>query len=115
MPARIMRAADAPTYNPPLHNDVVARRLQGQEAGPTDAFWVGLSDYAPGATVEPSETMAECVYFLVGGELVLTVDGCDVTLRAGDSVHFTKGTRRSIVNSSGADAQLLVCIANPRD
>ena len=115
MPARVMRAADAPTYNPPLHHDVEARRLQGLEAGPTEAFWQGLSYYAPGASVDASETAAECVYFIVSGELVITVDGTEHTLTAGDSVHFTKGTLRSVDNRSAGETQLLVTIALPRD
>ena len=45
MSARIVRAADAPAYDPPLHTGVEARRLQGLEAGETDRFWVGLSTY----------------------------------------------------------------------
>lgn len=115
MAARIMRAGDAPSYFPPLHNDVVARRLHGLEAGPTDAFWVGLSDYPPGSNVEEGPTAAECVYVLLSGSLELTADGHPHTLEAGDSVHFTKGTLRSVVNSSKVDAQLLVVIATPKD
>ena len=114
MPARVMRIADAPTYNPPLHTLVDAKRLQGLEAGPTEAFWMGLSYYAPGATVDPSETAAECVYFIVSGELVVTVDGSEQTLRAGDSIHFTKGTLRSVANRSDQTTQLLVTIALPK-
>ena len=117
MGARITRAAEAPRYDPPLHEGVAAVRLQGHEAGPTRAFWVGRSAYPPGAAARTSPTAEETVYVCLAGELALTVGegGASTTtvLRAGDSVHLPKGTVRSVVNASGTDADLLVVIANP--
>lgn len=119
MAARITRADSAPHYAPPLHDGVTAVRLQGHEAGPTRAFWVGRSTYPPGSTARTAPTAEETVYVCLGGELTLTVaeDGTatTTTLRAGDSVHLPKGTERGVVNDSGADADLLVVIANPAE
>lgn len=115
MSARITRGDQAPPYSPPLHDGVDARRLQGHEAGPTDAFWVGLSVYEPGGAAQKSPAAQETVYVVVDGELELTVeaDGIHETLRPGDSAHLPKGTVRSVVNQSDAPARLLVVIANP--
>lgn len=115
MTARIVRAAEAPEYHPPLHTGVNARRLQGLEAGPTERFWVGLSTYPPGSSANTSPTAQETVYLVTEGSLVLTVEDAEHQLRAGDSVHMPRGTVRSVTNTSGADAQLLVIIATPQD
>ena len=113
MPVRITRADAAPPYSPPLHEGVAARRLQGHEAGPTERFWVGLSVYAPGGRARTAPTAEETVYTTLDGELVLSADGREETLRRHDSAHLAKGTVRSIENRSAAPATLLVVIANP--
>jgi quercetin dioxygenase-like cupin family protein len=110
---RITRAGTAPPYHPPLHHDVEAVRLQGHEAGPTSRFWVGQSRYLPGGRADEAPTAEETVYVVLAGELDLTAEGQTTTLRAGDSVHLPKGTVRSVQNSSGQDASLLVIIALP--
>jgi quercetin dioxygenase-like cupin family protein len=110
---RITTADAAPSYHPPLHQDVQAVRLQGHEAGPTSRFWVGRSRYLPGGRADEAATAEETVYVVLDGELVLTADGQDSTLRAGDSVHLPQGTVRSLENRSEQDASLLVVIALP--
>jgi quercetin dioxygenase-like cupin family protein len=118
MTSRVTRAAEAPSYFPPLHVGVNARRLHGHEAGPTDAFWVGLSVYGPGATAQRSATSQETVYVVLDGQLVLTTweqdRGTATVLSSGDSVHLPRGTARSVENASSSDARLLVVIAQPQ-
>jgi quercetin dioxygenase-like cupin family protein len=115
MTTRITRADAAPSYAPPRHDGVDARRLQGLEAGPTDRFWVGLSVYHPGGTAQTSPAAQETVYVVLDGELVLTVedDGIEEVLRAGDSVHLPEGTVRQVENRGDGTARLLVVIATP--
>ncbi|GAB2471045.1 cupin domain-containing protein [Jatrophihabitans fulvus] len=113
MAARVTRFDAAPRYEPPLHNGVAGRRLQGLEAGPTDAFWVGHSHYPPGADSELAPTAAETVYVVLGGELTLHVEGEQpVVLRRLDSVHLPQGTVRRVVNDTGDDVEVLVAIAS---
>jgi hypothetical protein len=38
----VTKHADAVAYNPPFHEGVDCRRLQGMEIGPTEGFWLGL-------------------------------------------------------------------------
>lgn len=113
MSARITRAAEAPVYSPPLHDGVDARRLQGHEAGPTEAFWVGLSVYEPGGRADTAPAGQETVYVVLDGELTLETEAGTTVLRRHDSVHLPKGTVRSVVNHGDAPATLLVTIALP--
>ena len=110
---RITRADAAPPYQPPLHQDVTAVRLQGHEAGATSRFWVGRSRYLPGGRAGEAPTVEETVYVVLDGELVVTADGQSATVGPGDSVHLPKATVRTIENRSGQDAVLLVIIALP--
>ncbi|MTD53852.1 beta-D-galactosidase [Amycolatopsis pithecellobii] len=110
---RVTRADSAPTYDPPLHRGVTALRLQGLEAGLTNRFWVGLSRYGPDGMADMAPTVEETVYIVLSGELVVSVDEGDVTLRALDSAHLPKGTVRRVANRSGQEATLLVAIALP--
>ncbi len=111
---RVTRFTSAPPYSPPLHDGVDCKRLQGHEAGPTQRFWVGHSVYHPGGTASTSPTMEETIYTVLDGEIVVTSEGVEETLRALDSVHFAKGVTRSVENRSSRDASILVTIAIPQ-
>lgn len=113
--ARIVRSDQAPAYFPPKHTNVAAKRLQGVEAGPTEVFWVGESLYPVGASADRSATLEETVYVVLEGQLELSLeDGGTEVLNQGDSVHMPRGSTRSVVNNSSAEARLLVIIAHPR-
>ena len=107
------RWQDAVVYPAPAHVNVNTRRIQGLESGPSDAFWVGISDYPPGGVAGPSEVAAETVYVVLDGQFTLDCDGTHV-LRKHDSVRFTKGEQRTLVNDTDEHAILLVCIAKPQ-
>ncbi|MEU7279846.1 cupin domain-containing protein [Streptomyces sp. NPDC045431] len=110
---RVTRLDQAPPYQPPSHHGVGGLRLQGHEAGPTARFWTGLSYYLPGGAADVAPTVEETVYVVLDGELVVTADGREETLRRYDSVHLTKGETRSVENRSKRPVTLLVIIALP--
>lgn len=112
---RVTRIDAAPPYDPPRHHGVHAVRLQGLEAGPTSRFWVGLSRYRPDSGADEAPTAEETVYVGLDGELVVTANGKEITLRPRDSVHLPKGTIRRVDNRSGREAVLLVIIALPEE
>jgi quercetin dioxygenase-like cupin family protein len=109
----VTRLASAPAYEAAAHHGVAARRLQGHEAGPTSAFWVGLSYYLPGGGADEKPIAAETVYVLLDGSLVVTAEGEKVTLEPLDSLHMPAGTVRRVDNISARTATLLVIISNP--
>ena len=110
---RITRHSGAPAYVAPAHHEVATRRLQGQEAGPTERFWVGLSYYLPGGGADESPTSEETVYVVLDGTLVVTAGGREEQVGPFDSVHLPKGTVRRVDNRSASPATLLVIIATP--
>ena len=65
-----------------------------------------LSHYLPGGQADLSPQPVETVYVLVGGELTMVSDGRGGRRsRAYDSVHFTPGTVREVVNREPAAGQ----------
>src|SRR3954469_7932405 len=105
MGMRITRLADATPFDPPGHQGVGPVRLQ---AGEADGVTVVLSHYQPGGEAEMAPQPAETVYVLLEGELVMISDGAEETLRRYDSVHFTAGTVRQVVNRTQLPASMLV-------
>lgn len=72
----ITRFEQAPTYFPPEHHDMRCLRLQGQEAGPSDTLWLGMSQILPGGHTSLNASPIEKLYFVIEGELTVeTPDG----------------------------------------
>lgn len=108
MGMRITRLADAEPFEPVGHHGVGPVRLQGGDATPTETVTVVLSHYLPGAKAEMAPQPVETVYVVTAGELVMISEGAEETLRPNDSVHFTEGTVRAVVNRSNLPASMLV-------
>jgi len=109
------RFTDAISYEAPFHNNVDTRRLQGMDASDTDAMWVGLSVYPPGATIDAAPARTESVYVVLDGELVVTVEGTEYVIGKYDSLHLNQGEIRSAVNRSDSPTTMLVTIATLKD
>ncbi len=108
MGMRVTRLADAEPFAPAGHHGVGPVRLQGGEATPTEHVTVALSHYLPGGAAEMAPQPTETVYVVVAGELVMISEEAEVTLYPYDSVHFTPGTVRSVVNRTHLPASMLV-------
>ena len=108
MGMRITRLAEATPFDPPGHRGVGPVRLQGGEETPTERVTVVLSHYLPGGEAEMALQQTETMYVVVAGELVMISEGTEETLGVYDSVHFTPGTRRQVVNRTNVPASMLV-------
>lgn len=105
----VVRFADAPLYNAPDHEDVVARRLQGGEASSTDFALVGHSYFRDGAVVPVGAGAIGKVYVVTGGTLTIEQpDGVRHVLQPLDSIYIAAGEARGIRNDSGAPATMIV-------
>ena len=111
---RITRLADAERFDPPGHVGVGPVRLQGGAGTPTTGFTVALSHYLPGGRADLAAQVAETVYVIVSGALVLISEGQEVTLGPLDSAYFTPGTVRAVENRTNQPASMLVIRAEAR-
>lgn len=94
----------APSYEAPGHSGMRMRRLQGREAGPADAVWIGMSDIDPAGGTTASASPVEKFYVVVEGTLEVqcgTQPNVETaTLQAGDSCRIAPGEIRRLLNPS---------------
>ena len=108
MTVQVTRLADTVAFDPPHHRGVRASILSSDALSSTTSIVVGLSHYLPGGEAELGPQPSETVYVVVAGELVLTSDGIEQTLRLLDCAHSTAGTVRRVSNQSPLPASMLV-------
>lgn len=109
----VTRIEEAHPYQAPRHYDMRALRLQGFDASSTDHFWVGLSHFLPGGGAEMDSTPLEKVYVVLDGEVTVTTDAGEQTLRRLDSCYLAPGEARSVVNRTNRPASMLVVMPYP--
>jgi quercetin dioxygenase-like cupin family protein len=109
----IKRFEDATSYDAPNHWGVTGLRLQGfEDGGPTNQ-WMGLSQFLPGGGAGPDASPIEKLYFIVEGEMTLTIDGVDTVLHRFDSCTIPAGEVRKIENRSNHVCKMLVVMPYP--
>jgi mannose-6-phosphate isomerase-like protein (cupin superfamily) len=108
MGMHVTRLANGTLFDPPGHRGVGPIRLQGGDTSATQNLSVVLSHYLPGAEAGLAPQPTETVYVIVAGELVMISEGTEETLQPYDSVHFTAGTVRKVVNRSPLPASMIV-------
>ena len=110
----IVRFEQAPAYTAPDHDDVVARRLQGGEAGGADFVLVGHSTFAAGAGVPMDASPIGKVYVITEGAITIEQeDGTQHVLRQWDSLFVPPGEARAVRNNGDASASLIVITPTP--
>jgi hypothetical protein len=65
----VTRFGSAPEYFPDNHFSMRCVRLQGHEAGESDALWLGVSTIQPGGYTSFSGSVIEKHYVVLSGEL----------------------------------------------
>jgi quercetin dioxygenase-like cupin family protein len=108
----LTKLADAPTYHPAEHFGMRCLRLQGHEAGPTTALWLGLSHLLPGGHTSLSASPAEKIYVVVEGEVTVVTDAGTATLGPLDSCRIAPGEPRRLENRTNRPASILLAMPN---
>jgi uncharacterized cupin superfamily protein len=112
----ITRINAAPPYQAPEHFDMTLLRLQGKEASPAQALWLGMSILAPGGHTSLSGSPVEKHYVVLEGELTLVSELNGVTteavLKPHDSALYLPGEKRQLINRSQQPAKVLLAMPN---
>ena len=111
----VTRFAQAPQYFPAAHDGMRCVRLQGHEAGPADALWLGVSEMAPGGHTDLAASQVEKHYIVLEGEVTVVTEGADgrreeTVLSRYDSCRIAPREARQLVNRSGARALILLAM-----
>ncbi len=106
----VTRLSTALTYDPPNHVDMRCLRLQGREAGPSDALWLGLSHLLPGGHTSLEASPVEKHYLVLDGEVtVVTAEG-ETALGVWDSCRLAPGEARRLENRTNRCASILLAM-----
>jgi hypothetical protein len=112
----VTRFDGAPFYFPDNHDGMKCRRLQGNEAGPAESMWLGLSEIEPGGHTDLRGSGVEKHYVVVRGRLTVIAQApgeapTETELGPLDSCRIAPGEARQLVNRSSE--VVLVLLAMP--
>lgn len=106
----VTRLSDAPPYVPPNHYDMRCLRLQGREAGPSEALWLGLSHILPGGCTSLEASAVEKHYVVLEGAVTVVTEDGEATLQAWDSCRLAPGEKRRLENRTNRPASILLAM-----
>lgn len=107
----VTRHDEAPRYQAPGHDRMTMRRLQGREAGPSSAMWLGLSVIEPGGGTTLDASAQEKIYVVLDGEVTMMSETGEALLRPLDSCRFAPGEGRRLLNRSAHPATVLLAMS----
>lgn len=110
----VTRITEAPAYFPPNHTDMRCLRLQGKEAGPSEALWMGMSQVLPGGGTSLDGSPVEKHYIVLEGEMTVRseLDGVvtEARLAKMDSCRIAPGEKRQLYNHTNLPAMILLAM-----
>lgn len=106
----VTRFERAPPYYPAEHYDMRCLRLQGREAGPSDALWLGMSQILPGGHTSLEASAVEKLYFVLEGELTIETSDGETPLGPFDSCRIAPNEARALKNKSNKPVLVLLCM-----
>ena len=106
----IVRFRHAPAYSAGGHFDMARVSLQGLEAGPSSALWIGVSTIEPGGGTSLSSSSEEKMYLVLDGQLEISNGDTAVGLERWDSCRIARGESRRLENKSEKAALVLLAM-----
>ena len=106
----VTRFSEAQAYFPPNHEGMHCLRLQGHEAGPSDALWMGMSHLLPGGGTTLDASGVEKFYVVLEGEVTIITEEGEHTLYKYDSCRLAPNEKRALKNKSNQPATILLAM-----
>ena len=110
MSYKVTKANEAYTYHPDAHYDCRCTRLHDPQDVNEGELIIGLSHFLPGGGCEFGSNGLEFVYYIVEGQMTITVEGKTYELKKGDSIHCGPNTEKEIKNNGITTTQMLVIL-----
>ena len=119
MSYKVTRKNEAYKYEAKGHFDCSTTRLHDPQDVNEGTIVNGVTHFLPGGGSNVGPANFEMVYYVLSGEMTVTLyDDNDVesvyVLKAGDSVHFGKGTKRGCLNTGIESAQMMTIMIKPQ-
>ena len=107
----IVKLDEAEFFYPPKHYEVVDKVLVGKEAGAK--FEVLYGFLAPGGYAETHSHDFGQAYFILKGEINITVNGRQNVVGPNTAIYIPPRERHSLINKEKETAELLVFSPEP--
>jgi len=113
MSYKITKANEAVKYEAPGHFDVRTTRLHNPVDVNDGRIVMGLSHFLPGGGAAKNAIPVEFIYYIIEGEMTITLDDGAFVLKAGDSIHCGPMTTKEIKNTGIVTTKMLVILLPP--
>ena len=90
------------------------RTMISADVAPTDSFSTGIAYFAPGQTLAPHRHIHPEVYFVLEGELEVTIDGIKHYVIPNTSIFIPSNAEHGTLNASSKPARIFYCFATDR-
>jgi len=105
---KIKRYSDAEIYDAPGHFGMTARRLQDPDDSAAGKVSVGFSIFEPNGGAERGSSPIEKIYVVLEGEIQVSIEAGDFTLKTYDSCRIEPNEERAIINATNRQTKMLV-------
>lgn len=107
----VTRLSEARSYEAPEHDGMSCLRLQGKDASPARSMWMAMLHLLPGGGTSLKASPQEKLYLVVDGEVTLSSDSEEHTLKTGDSCFIQKNEPRRLENRTNLPATLALVMS----
>ena len=119
MSYKVTRKNEAYRYEAKGHFDCETTRLHDPQDVNDGTIVNGITHFLPGGGSDVAPANFEMIYFVMTGEMTVTLfddEGKEekVCMKAGDSVHFGKGTKRGLLNTGCVTSEMMTIMIKPQ-
>ena len=90
------------------------RTMISADVAPTDSFSTGIAYFAPGQTLAPHRHSHPEVYFVLEGELEVTIDSVKHCVTPNTTIFIPGNAEHGTLNASSKPARIFYCFATDR-
>ena len=90
------------------------RTMISADVAPTDSFSTGIAYFAPGQTLAPHRHSHPEVYFVLEGELEVTIDNIKYCVTPNTTIFIPGNAEHGTLNATSRPARIFYCFATDR-
>ncbi len=101
-------------WDDPSRGTCLWRTMISADVASTDTFSTGIAYFAPGATLAPHRHSHAEVYFVLEGELEVTIDGIKHCVTPNTTIFIPGNAEHGTLNAASKPARIFYCFAADR-
>jgi quercetin dioxygenase-like cupin family protein len=101
-------------WDDPARGSCLWRTTISADISPTDSFSTGIAYFAPGQTLAPHKHSHPEVYFVLEGELEVTIDSVKHCVTPNTTIFIPGFAEHGTLNATSKPARIFYCFATDR-